>query len=291
MRILKLSIFLILLAFVSCNNSTEVDINTLEIEEDENERSGDDLSIYTIPTPVLISNIMQLYKIDYNPEILESNISVEREQFSSLAMALNLGINLVDLSYSSTFEQTQYSIKYLNYIDKLLSEMNIRNYETMFAFDRFRQNISDNDSLSAMLIEFQEKLNGYYSTEKSDDISLFIIGGIYIEGLYISLNYHDKVIGNDFNKNFASAAGYKNLILQQKAYLENIDELLSEYKKEDNNRLLGYYDELKAQFEKLDIQYTTNEKTNKIENITYNRAEMQNLKNITDTIRTYIMRM
>lgn len=291
MRILKLSIFLILLAFVSCNNSTEVDINTLEIDEDENERSGDDLSIYTIPTPVLISNIMQLYKIDYNPEILESNISVEREQFSSLAMALNLGINLVDLSYSSTFEQTQYSIKYLNYIDKLLSEMNIRNYETMFAFDRFRQNISDNDSLSAMLIEFQEKLNGYYSTEKSDDISLFIIGGIYIEGLYISLNYHDKVIGNDFNKNFASAAGYKNLILQQKAYLENIDELLSEYKKEDNNRLLGYYDELKAQFEKLDIQYTTNEKTNKIENITYNRAEMQNLKNITDTIRTYIMRM
>lgn len=291
MRILKLSIFLILLAFVSCNNSTEVDINTLEIEEDENERSGDDLSIYTIPTPVLISNIMQLYEIDYDPEILESNISIEREQFSSLAMAFNLGINLVDLSYSSTFEQTQYSIKYLNYIDKLLSEMNIRNYETMFAFDRFRQNISDNDSLSAMLIEFQEKLNGYYSTEKSDDISLFIIGGIYIEGLYISLNYHDKVIGNDFNKNFAQAAGYKNLILQQKAYLENIDELLSEYKKEDNNRLLGYYDELKAQFEKLDIQYTTNEKTNKIENITYNRAEMQNLKNITDTIRTYIMRM
>ena len=48
---------------------------------------------------------------------------------------------------------------------------------------------------------------------------------------------------------------------------------------------------LEPKFDKLDITYTTNEKTNKIEDIHYNREELEKLKDITTEIRTYIMRM
>ncbi len=285
------TVIFILVSCENTDNTTDINENIADTDSVQN-NTGNELSIYTIPTPVLISNILKLYDIKYDPEILESNKSVEREQFSSLSLSLNLGLNLVDLSYSTIFEQTQYSIKYLNYIDNVLAKMNVRNHETIFVLDRFRKNMSEPDSLSAMLIDFQNKLNEYYVTEQDNDIPLFIISGIYIEGLYISLHYHNQLTENNkfYNKHM-QAEGYKNLILQQKAYLDNIDELLSKYKKEENSKLFDYYKQLKKQFEQLNITYSTNEKTNKIININYNRAEIKNLKNLTGEIREFIMNM
>lgn len=283
-------ITIILLVLFACKSeNTKDDIRDEEIPVPEQQSNPNELTIYTIPSPVLVSNTLKLFNIEFNNELLNIPERNPNQMISNYSKALNLGKCIVDLAYTSVFNQTQHSIIYLNNIEKLLDDLNISNHETIFAIEKFKSNLSNPDSLSQMIVDFQNKLNDYYYDEGNDELSLLVVSGIYIEGLYIALNYHEDIIRNHFNDHLSQANGFKNLIFQQKIYLESLSDLMSSIQDESNKQLIDYYQKLAEQFDKMEFDYTLNIETNKIEKITYKRSEIDHLKDLVQEIRNYII--
>ncbi|MFH2094346.1 MAG: hypothetical protein ABIJ16_01500 [Bacteroidota bacterium] len=272
----------------SGNENKETDADDMQVIDDLS-ASSDELTVYSIPSPILVAQAMKMYEVDFNKEAIEPTGKSSDEFISIHSKAMNLGVSIVDLGYTSAFGQTQLSINYMQRIDNLLTELNIQNRESIFAMERFRENLANPDSIDKLIIEFQNKLDKYYVDEQADDVALLMVFGIYVEGLYLVLDSYNEIIDRKVTGGMTVSEGFKNLLMQQGIYADNIGTLLEPYKKEESKTIFEYIEKIKDQFRALDITYDIDDKTKKIRNINYKRDEIPNLKSLIKEVREYII--
>lgn len=245
-----------------------------------------------IPSPLEISVLLKESGTRYNSTILNTPENLSKYN-SNYKKALNLGIYGTDLGYTNIYEQNQDGIKYLTSIKSLADGLNIGQFFDIETIGRLATNSKNLDSLLLITTQNFNNINSYLQSQSRANLSVLLLAGGWIEAMQITCQVASK---NPKNKDLQEKIG------EQKIILENIMLLLSFYKESDENMasLLKDLEELKTAYDKINIVYTYKESTmeivdgvavikdNSTTSIQITDQDVNNIKTITDSIRTKI---
>ena len=169
---------------------------------------------YALPSPIQLGLILQKAGATYNKNVLNplSNLSTYSLPNSK---ALNLGVYGADLSYSAIFNQSQDTKLYLNGSKKLADELGITNSFSAEMMKRMEKNEGNKDSLLQIISELFLGANESLKENKQADISILVLAGGFVEGMYIGTQTAKNVKDNTaIYKRIAELRGpLSNLIL------------------------------------------------------------------------------
>ncbi len=219
--ILSLTFALFVIALLpSCQGGTKKKVATGSEVEKKVVKSEVEKVIYPLPTSFEVTEMLNRIEASYiftlcnPPENVDNNIT-EKEK------ALALGVYGADLSYSSTYNQKQRILEYMNVSKKLLEELDIAAAVDPNIIEKIESAENDKDKLIDIIT------NSYYSTyvylHKNDrePVSLLIMSGSWIEALYIATHISDETFNN---KEMIT------IIMNQKKHLTKLMSLLKAYK-------------------------------------------------------------
>ncbi len=188
---------------------------------------------YALPSPIQLGLLLQKAGATFNKNTLNplSNITTYTSPNSK---ALNLGIYGADLSYAAVFNQSQDTKLYLNSSKKLADELGINNSFSADMMKRMDKNEGVKDSTLQIISEVFLNANESLKANKQGDISLEVIAGGFIEGMYIGVSSVKTAKDKEVI--------YKR-IAELKGPLSNLVLLLS---KEENAGVNSIIDDLKS---------------------------------------------
>jgi hypothetical protein len=245
-----------------------------------------------IPSPLEISVLLKESGTRYDNSLLNSPDNLSKYN-SNYKKALNLGIYGTDLGYTNIYEQNQDGIKYLSTIKSLADGLNIGQFFDIETIGRLATNSKNLDSLLLITTQNFNNINHYLQTQSRANLSVLLLTGGWVEAIQIMCQVAQK---DPKNKELQEKIG------EQKIILEQIVLLLSFYKGDENMAALAKdMEELKAVFDKINITYTYKESTmeivdgvavikdNSTTTIAITPDDVQNIKNLTNSIRNKII--
>ncbi|MEX1001919.1 MAG: hypothetical protein WDZ35_07380 [Crocinitomicaceae bacterium] len=208
---------------VSCggedtDNNNEV--NNVVLDTLENLESNNSSGVhYSVPTPNELFEIVKLQGGKKESGLV--NPLENRENYvETKEKALAFGVYSADLAYMSCFGVGTEFLKYMKTIEEMGDELGISGAFDEDLMDRIENNEGDTDSLFAISNEtYYDSYLYLEENEKGTELSL-IMGGGYIESLYIICNLVDKYKEGD---------PIIEKIGDQKLVLENLLEFVSKY--------------------------------------------------------------
>lgn len=191
------NIFYTLLCFIFCgcvsNESADplAELTKMQLEDQvqENEvaMSNDEFYAYVqaIPTPLQTTALMQALEIEYNEAVLQNTDRAE-EYSSWFSQAANLGVYGADMGYANVYGENKKSMDYLGSIRSLADNLKIGQFFDFSTIKDLAQKKGDIDALvNSSQMNFQ-KMNDYLQKQKRGKISVAMILGGWVEGLYLS---------------------------------------------------------------------------------------------------------
>ncbi|MGQ0827409.1 MAG: hypothetical protein ACT4ON_03325 [Bacteroidota bacterium] len=172
---------------------------------------------YSIPSPIQLGQILQRAGATYNKKALNPLDNVSKYS-TNTSKALNLGVYGADLSYSAIFNQTQETMSYLNGCKKLAEELGITGSFTAEVMKRMEKNGGNKDSLLQIISELFLNSNEALKENEQSNISILVLSGGFIEGLYV---------GTQVAKTVKDNAGIITRIAELKGSLNNLIALMS----------------------------------------------------------------
>lgn len=229
-----------------------------------------------LPTPVdFVAHINQA-KLEYNPKFLNSPDNASAYQVSQ-RVALNLGVYLVDLGYSSLYLKSQEGLSYLKAAKKLSDQLNILDEQTKNLVTKFENNLSNRDSLLSIAREGYFSIDEYLRKNERKDVSSYILLGSWVEGLYLGTSLLKTL------PNYDSDEKYKLVLWRiggQKTSLNNLIAIISKLEQnEDTKQLLAKLQDLQKAYQEVKV-----EEGNSNDIDVLDIAEVQNPDEITDKV-------
>jgi len=217
----------------------ELTKNQLKEQVQEKEVAMSDEEFYgyvqSIPTPLQSSAVMQAMGIEFNEAILQNTDNAGKYS-SWFAQAANLGIYGGDMVYSDTYSETKKSLDYLGSVRDLADKLKIGQFFDLATIKELSDKKGNGDELvNATQLNFQ-KMNDYLQKQKRGKVSVAMLIGGWIEGLYLSAKISSL---HPDNKEL------RETVAQQKLSLETIDALLKLYASDK------YFVEFKKDFDLL----------------------------------------
>ncbi len=223
-------LFLTLAAFVivffpACQGGKQKNAATDSKIEKEEVKSEVAKVVYPLPTSFEVTEMLNRIEASYifslcnPPENVDNNIT-EKEK------ALALGVYGADLSYSSTYNQKQRTLEYMDVSKKLLEDLDIAAAVDPEIIKKMENAENDKEKLVDIIT------NSFYSTyeylNKNDrtPVSLLVMSGSWVEALYIATHISDETFDN---KEMVT------IIMNQKEHLSKLMSLLNDYK--DNSSI------------------------------------------------------
>lgn len=177
---------------------------------------------HNIPSPMETAELLRKAGAEYSKDILNDVKNVDNYTSAS-KQALNLGIYGADLSYASVFNNTQESMLYTSCAQKLAKKLDVNNAFNEAVVNRLEQNRNNRDSLLNIISETYWQVDGYLKENGRDNISVLMVAGGWMEGLYIATQV-------------AAAHNTPELrqrIAEQRIPLEDLVELVKTYSPDD----------------------------------------------------------
>lgn len=234
----------VLIAF-SCNNeSNHAEMNDdfeipdsllmeAETVAEISDQSMEDL-VQNISSPIEMAALIKATGSKFSPEFLASTNNLDKYN-TSFKKSLNLGILGADLGYLNLYSQNRFIVDYLTAIKSLAEGIKVGQF---FDFKTLKDLAStgDNlDSLTYLSVYSFNKIDKYLRENHRTNISVLIVVGVWIEGMYFSTQINDEVKVKEI----------ADRIAEQKLILNNIVLILDNYKGDKN------FEELQSQLEKL----------------------------------------
>lgn len=253
-KFLPLVLFsIVVLSSCSTGGGKDENANSLDSNSTKGPHlDSNDLRVFTLPAPLQVATLLKTQDLKYNEKILLPSQKTGTIVYSSNYLeALNLGIYTIDLAYSTVYEQHQTALNYVKIMQSMVQDLGITGGVSKRMVDRFENNIRKQDSLYRIILQSYSQANEYFQSNKREEIGMYILSGSYIEGLYISL--HFKEIPNNMV--------LRNLVGQQKLFLENIVELLQyTEEKPETVDLLVKLMSIKKEFDTISAVYDESDK-------------------------------
>ena len=207
---------------------------------------------YSLPSPLETALLLKSAGIAYNEQVLNSLDNVDKYS-TTKSKALNLGIYTTDLSLASLFDQAQTSLKYMDAIKKLATEMGISDAVDEETLKRLEQNLDNRDVVMDIISETFLNSSSYLKENDQQDVAAIVLVGGWLEGLYIG----SWMAGDN------PAAGNKlvDRLAEQKLSFSIVERMLQDNKvnKQGNeNRdiveLINELHAVKSAFDKIEVQ-------------------------------------
>jgi hypothetical protein len=212
----------LLLFSTSCNNNNQGEEDTEEEIYGQAQKKEKENVFYTLTTPIELVAILNQMGLYYDESLLNPTENVSKYTTAN-QQAVNLGIYAADLTYCGLFSQFQSTLKAFEASKKLADGLGITDAYEAGQLSRIQDNINQKDSLLKVISECLSNTDAYLKDNYRIGISLLVLSGGWIEGLYIATQTNDVI---NLNPNFASLIG------EQKLSLENILKLIEIYQSE-----------------------------------------------------------
>ncbi len=207
------------------------------------------LIFYSLPSPLETAMLIKRAGATYNENLLNPLSNIDKYS-TNRQMALNLGVYSADLSYTSLFDQTQSSIKYMANAKRLADGLGIMDAIDEETLRKLEENIDNRDMMLDIISETFMSSNAYLTENDRPAIAVMVLVGGWVEGLYLATRLTNGSVEN--NKRLIDR------IIYQKLSLYTVINLLEEYQdNEDVQYLLNRITELNEIFEKVEINNTS----------------------------------
>jgi len=240
--------FLSVLVACTSEEPTEVvdEFRTINIADSLGLDSGD-ARIFILPAPLQVVSALHVQAIPYKPGLI-SDIPKELAGNKEYRIALNLGINTIDLGYATINSDHQMGINYATNVEKLMDLLGIRSALKAAMIRRFEHNASNIDSLSSIILDAYRASHEYFQLNQREGVGLLILTGCFVEGLYLATGV-DQALSN---------RQIHGLIALHKEYAANILLLLHYYRGSDDvASLLTKLEALSVELETLNYTYNS----------------------------------
>ncbi len=283
--------------FVSCTSGKKPDdqefLNSIDSTQ---QKTGVDEEVINsildqIPSPLEISVLLKHSGSKYDGSLLNNaeNLAKYNNNFKK---ALNLGVYGTDLGYTNIYEQNIDGINFIRSIKSLADDLNIGQFFDVQTIGRLATNSKNLDSLVLLTTLNFNHINHYLQTQGRDNLSVLLLTGGWIEAMQITCQVAEKRP----SKELAEKIG------EQKIILEQILLLFSFYTDDTNmTGLLKDFEQLKAAYDKITINYTYKEssmeivdgvaviKDNSSTTIDITEQNVEEIKTLINSIRTKII--
>jgi hypothetical protein len=252
-----LYLILCILLFGACGESIEEDkASSVTAMQDSSKKTTTRLSpevikgiIQSIPNPVEVAFLIEQVA-EYDPTLLNSPENVSKYN-TDYRRALNLGIYSTDLGYANTYGKSQDVINYLTAIRDLAAGLNVEKY---FDFEHIRKLAAYKDSLGVLVMESTrslERMNEALQNEGRADMTVLILTGGWLEGLYLLCNVERE----QHNEELMIRIAEQKIVLEQLlVLLRNYEEFNPKIK-----RLRSQLEELAELYEHVEVKYVPGE--------------------------------
>lgn len=180
--------------------------------------------VYPLPTPLEITNMLNKAGASYILDLSNKPDNVDK-YFTEASKALNLGIYGADLSYSATYNKSQETMNFFVCTKKLRDGMDIQTPQNEDLSSRIERNIENKDSLYEILTGSFKSTFEYLNDNGKGAISVMVLAGGWIEGIYISTELALLTENN---------AEIMQGIADQKESLVRLSKLMETYKDNQN---------------------------------------------------------
>lgn len=265
----------LLLVVSSCGNPSEGIEDNPEFrnaELPEVVRDGSDRIkqlFFSVPSPMETAKIMEQAGAFYDAKL--TNDPMNLESYATLAKkALNLGVYGTDLNYANVFDKTRETLFFFECVRKLTNEVGLSTVVDENVADKIANNLYEKDSMVEVITDTYWRVEDYLKEDNRTNVSVLIIAGGWIEGLYI---------GTQVLRMNPSNIDLQNRIAEQKYSIENIVGLMGLYGDDDLlAEVKSDFETLKQLFEKIeekkeDVPSTLNDKTGEL--LINNRIDLQ----------------
>lgn len=171
-------------AFVlnSCGTKQAKEAEELEVTK---EQAFEGVTNYPIPTSFEVIQMINKAGASFIIDICNEVKNADK-YFTEKEKAINLGIYGADLAYSTTYQMKQETMNYLKVSKKMIDELNISTGFNRELAERVEKNIDNKDSLILIITDSFYDSYKYLVENGKDNLSLMVITGSWVEGLYIT---------------------------------------------------------------------------------------------------------
>jgi hypothetical protein len=244
--------------------------------------------VYNIPSPSEIPYLLEATGAEFNQSLLNDRKKADSYAAKSDKAALNLGIYAADIGYLSSYGKTQEAIDYLGTSKTLADNLGVVGSFDVDALKQFEENISNKDSLAAVLNRIVQKTDSYLKDDSRNKLAALVVTGSFVEGLYIStglIKTYPKNLLADDQRNLVLTP-LMRVILQQS---ESVGELLKMLNSVEENETIAAIKsdltQLEASYRALNIEEQI--KNNKA-NLVLSDKNLLDITNIVDKLRKSI---
>ena len=178
-----------LLSITACKNRPRNEGHSTVPDTEKNHDSKaeviHEISEYPLPSSFEVTKLLVEAGASYILNLCNPVDNVNR-YISLKSKALNLGVYGADLSYATTYNQTQETMQYLDVSRELLADLEIEagfNEDMVTSIER---NLDNVDSLIIIISDSFVRTYNYLASNEQDDMSILVMAGSWIEALYIT---------------------------------------------------------------------------------------------------------
>ncbi len=213
------------LIIISCGNESDDQQNDdSDLIEETTVMEKADKLVYPLPTPLEVTEMLNKAGAAYILDIANGPENVAK-YFTEMSKALNLGVYGADLSYASTYNKTQETNNYLACTITLRDGLAIETPYNSGLLERVEANIDNKDSIYDILTTSFHETFEYLNDNGKGAVSVMILAGGWIEGLYLSTELAFLTENN---------ADILKGIADQKETLKILMPLIETYKENEN---------------------------------------------------------
>ncbi len=265
----------------SLKNQTEV-----ELSESVTEKMVENIS-----SPVETAALIKRLKVPFNKDFLIST-DVSDHLNTNFEKALGLGLYGTDLGYLNMYEKTSSVLNYISSVKALADGIQVGQF---FDFSTLKRLASNNENLDSLIYISQQsynKIDHYLRATNRASLSVVIITGVWIEGMYLST----RVAQITKNRRIEES------VADQKVVLATLIPILRVYERDQDIKALAdrlealrtYYDDIRITYEQgtpetkiVDGKLVVEQKDKQI--VDYTPELMQQLMNEIVAIRTELI--
>lgn len=243
----------------SCGSDKKQESSSGEFDEAASElKEKVEAIIYEIPSPSEIPFIIQATGAEFIPGLVNDLNKNEKYAASTKVAAMNLGVYASDIGYLVTYDKVQDALNYMDACLNLGESLGLQSTIDVSLIEKFEANLGQKDTLASIINEAIQQSDDYLKENERNNIAALVIGGTFIEGLYIATQIVDsypKDILSDDERNLVLTPLIR-IVLEQETPLANMISLLKSIDNKGDwiEGLINSLEELKRNYEELNVE-------------------------------------
>jgi hypothetical protein len=239
--------------------------------------------IQNVSSPLETAALIKGMKVPFNRDYI-ANTRFEKNLNTSFQKAIGLGIYGADLGYINMYERTSLVINYISTIKSLADGIQVGQFFDFSTLSRIATNRENLDSLMLVSQQSFNRIDNYLRETNRAHLSVVIIAGVWIEGLYLSTRVAQDV----------QSARINETIGEQKMIMGHLMLLLNNYKADPNiSALIKEFEEIQDLYKDVKIVYEYGEPTSVEKNgvLTFQQNDTQTIIMSDETLEKIIKKV